>query len=544
MARGSAIGVPVALPHGDGPNSPAWTSANLLKSSDYLTEKVFDAAGNLYEASSFVGTINIGGTTLQSKGLFDAYVAKYSSTGALLWLRQLGSSTDESIDGICLDAAGNVYVAGGFTSSLAIGNGVMLNGRGFATSFLSFVIRYSSQGTPTWAQQNSNFTSANSSAQKVNVDAAGNVVVLGGFDNDLTIGNTTIETTAFATYGTYIATFSSAGVPQSLIRAYEYLLLPSPAINLIYLPTAVIAKAGAVYVVSQFVPDAVFNTNTTLHSRGGVDVLIAKYTPSGVLEWVQQFGGADDDFGLAAEVDAAGNVYMGGAFNSAISFGATTLTSKGKLDGYLTKYSPQGAPLWIRSFGNSGIDIVFEVGLDAGDNPYLTGQFQNQVILPPVSFTAVGSTDALVAAYTPQGQVRWVHSAGGAGDTGAGSMGFDAQGDILVTGYFYDSCSFGSIKLNTSGSLEHFVARLHDPTVVPTKSLKGLYPNPATDLVHLDGLLPGASLQIIDVLGRVVREITLTPAATFSVRGLAAGLYIVRATDAQGERFQSRLEVE
>ncbi|MBG8553680.1 T9SS type A sorting domain-containing protein [Hymenobacter guriensis] len=527
--------------------APSWESARLVGLGSLSVDKVFDAAGNLYDAGYFTETITIGGTTLKSKGAIDVYLAKFSPTGALLWVRQLGTANDELIYGICLDAANNVYLTGTFTASLDLGNGVKLTGNSNPYNFFAFVLRYSSQGIAEWAQQNSSNDYAAAFANKASVDAAGNVVVIGLFSASLTIDNATITTSPFTT-AFFLATFSSSGVLQSLVRVVEYPSLPSPVLNVVYIPTAVVAKAGAVYIVCQYAGGPVFDTGTTFESEGVNDIFVAKYTTSGSLEWVQKFGGPSIDIAWEAQVDEAGNVYIAGYFEDSISAGDITLTSNGQQDGFLAKYSPQGKPLWVRSFGSSGIDAALGLELDAAGNPFITGQFQGEVAFPPFSVTTPG-TNALVAAYTPQGVVRWVQSAGGNGQVAAGSIGFDKQGDILVVGSCYGECSIGSTTLTSWDAYGGiFVARLRNNLPLATAAAlplpQGLYPNPATNLVHLPGLPTGTNVQVVDALGRIVRQAPLSPATTISVQGLAPALYILRATTAQGQKFAGRVVVE
>ena len=63
-------------------------------------------------------------------------------------------------------------------------------------------------------------------------------------------------------------------------------------------------------------------------------------------------------------------------------------------------------------------------------------------------------------------------------------------------------------------------------------------------MVHLPALLLGTRVQLLDGLGWVVRETAGGTAAQVSVRGLAPGLYALRATDAQGRPCAGRMAVE
>ena len=75
------------------------------------------------------------------------------------------------------------------------------------------------------------------------------------------------------------------------------------------------------------------------------------------------------------------------------------------------------------------------------------------------------------------------------------------------------------------------------------------YPNPATDAVTLAADLATAGLvriELLDVLGRPVRQQTLTAPAgalrqTLDLRGLAAGVYVLRLTPPTGPATSRRV---
>ena len=72
-----------------------------------------------------------------------------------------------------------------------------------------------------------------------------------------------------------------------------------------------------------------------------------------------------------------------------------------------------------------------------------------------------------------------------------------------------------------------------------TANSVALYPNPATATVRLSGLTAPA-LAFYDATGRLARTASRTADGTYDVRGLAPGLYAMRA----GGRGVGRLVVE
>ncbi|MGZ5397942.1 MAG: SBBP repeat-containing protein [Mycobacterium sp.] len=64
---------------------------------------------NVYISGETYGSL---GGVNATPGYADAWLAKYSATGALRWKRQLGTSGTEFSEGVATDANGNVYISG------------------------------------------------------------------------------------------------------------------------------------------------------------------------------------------------------------------------------------------------------------------------------------------------------------------------------------------------------------------------------------------------------------------------------------------------
>src|SRR5262249_55862934 len=73
-------------------------------------------AGNLYGPGLFEKTGDFdpgpGIVNLTSVGSSDVFVAKFDSTGQLIWVRRVGGDSYDEADDIALDDQGNVYIAG------------------------------------------------------------------------------------------------------------------------------------------------------------------------------------------------------------------------------------------------------------------------------------------------------------------------------------------------------------------------------------------------------------------------------------------------
>ena len=87
-----------------------------------LSERGYAAAtddqGDVYVAGRFDDLTDFdpgsGSLELDTAGGSDAFVAKYTSAGHLVWARALGGPVAEEAKALAVDSAGNVYVAGWF----------------------------------------------------------------------------------------------------------------------------------------------------------------------------------------------------------------------------------------------------------------------------------------------------------------------------------------------------------------------------------------------------------------------------------------------
>ncbi|KAF0175877.1 MAG: peptidase domain protein [Limisphaerales bacterium] len=173
---------------------------------DSATAVAADAAGNVYLAGVFAtATANFdGGLALGNEGGFDAFLARFDSTGGLQWVRQLGGAQDARANGVAVDAAGNAYVAGEFTGAL------QLPGTNLSTTVSDqnlFVARFSPAGGVDWARQAGG--ALQDSARAVTVRGT-NVFLAGYFSGVATIGPDTLSSVG-NTFDAFLARLDTNG---------------------------------------------------------------------------------------------------------------------------------------------------------------------------------------------------------------------------------------------------------------------------------------------------------------------------------------------
>jgi hypothetical protein len=147
-----------------------------------------DQAGNVYVPNFIDSPINFGSISLTNTATYDAFVAKYNSSGVIQWARMAGGTNlgvyNAYLDN-ALDSAGNVY-AGGALSSAAGGN----NG-----SPVAVIAKYSPAGTLQWAYTASGppASPVSSMVVKCAVDSSNNCFLAGWYQPTNTFGTNVLQ---------------------------------------------------------------------------------------------------------------------------------------------------------------------------------------------------------------------------------------------------------------------------------------------------------------------------------------------------------------
>src|SRR5262249_26201036 len=108
-----------------------------------------DASGNVVITGQLQGRADFGGGALYSAGGSDVFIAKYSSSGAHLWSKSLGSTSTDTGYGIGVDSSGNVFVIGIFQGTVDFGGGGLTSAGGSDI----FLAKYSSSGAHLWSKR-------------------------------------------------------------------------------------------------------------------------------------------------------------------------------------------------------------------------------------------------------------------------------------------------------------------------------------------------------------------------------------------------------
>ncbi len=222
-----------------------------------------------------------------------------------------------------------------------------------------------------------------------------------------------------------------------------------------------VTSTGNVVVAGEFA-DTIDLGGGVLTSAGQSDIFLAMYSPTGEHLWSRRFGGAQRDYVAGVGVDSAGDVIFAGGFQGTVDFGGSSpLVSAGGFDTVVAKYAANaGAHVWSRRLGGASGDGAQGLAVDALGNAIVVGWFEGTANFGGSSFTSAGLDDVFVAKYAAvDGNHWWSQRYGGTEGDVVQDVVTDSSGDVFVTGLFNGNASFGGTVLQSAGQSDIFVAK-------------------------------------------------------------------------------------
>jgi len=214
-----------------------------------------------------------------------------------------------------------------------------------------------------------------------------------------------------------------------------------------------------IYVVGSFT-ETIYLDSLSFTGNGSADFVIAKYNSEGVLQWAKSAGGIDLDGGMSI-ICSDSLLFVGGEYRDSVYFDTTLLisNSNGYSDIFLACLDLDGNYQWIKTAGGIEWDVSRGITIDEESNIFLTGIYMNTAYFGDTSITSNGSSNAFIAKYDKNGQLKWVRSMGGSGDAWGRSV-IISNNEIYVKGHFDGTAQFGPFSLNCQYDSDYFICKL------------------------------------------------------------------------------------
>ncbi len=233
-------------------------------------------------------------------------------------------------------------------------------------------------------------------------------------------------------------------------------------------PVTAVDSAGNTFVFGTFTGTLTLGAKSVV-GVGPFDLFLAKVDATGTVLWVHGYGSYSFANGVA--VDASGNVYVSGRFESDLDFGGGTDAgnygnSYAKTNGFLAKFDGDGNYVWSQEVGNgSGNEILTGIVVDGLGGVAVVGGLQGSVTFAASdggtqTVTSAGSNDILVLKVSEGGVFQWAARFGDGSDQEASSISADAAGNFYVGAYGSGTLDLGAAGTLSATSYDNFLLKL------------------------------------------------------------------------------------
>ncbi len=182
-------------------------------------------------------------------------------------------------------------------------------------------------------------------------------------------------------------------------------------------------------------------------------------------QWAQRAGGRGTGVSYDLVTDDEGNSYLTGYITETAHFGDIELEmiEADDYDVFIAKIDKDGNWLWAQRAGGVRNDEAFAVDIDQEGNVYITGWFWETIQFGDIELVGERGRDIYVAKLNSEGEWVWARQVHGPGygQSKANGITTDNEGDIYITGEHSGAISFGDIKLDPIRYSDNiFVAKL------------------------------------------------------------------------------------
>jgi hypothetical protein len=299
-----------------------------------------DGSNNVVVVGGFQGTLDFGnGVVLTGHSAIqsDIYLAKFNSSGGIVWAHNYSGTTNnaQTVYDVDADSSGNIVMTGSFQSTVdfcAPGPACRLTAANNPVSGPSndaFIAKYTAGGVAVWAKSFGESQGAEQVGQAVAFDGAGNILATGYAGGDLDFGTG----------------------------------------------------------VSRFI--------------GALDLYVVKIASDGTTTWANRYGAVGyDQYAYDLAVDPSNNVLVAGKTSGPVDYGGGPLAnpdgSTGRTNALTLKLSSAGDFFWAKSFGDSWLQSSRAVASDSSANSIFAGVFASTVDFGTGPLSSPGpSTDCI-----------------------------------------------------------------------------------------------------------------------------------------------------
>jgi hypothetical protein len=344
-------------------------------SSDAARVMRVEPSGNVYLAGSTTSTTGIASSgayqTVYGGGIDDAFLAKFNTSGQLIWSTYFGGIDHDIAEALTIDRDTNVLISGHTSSPGSIATAGAY-GTSYNGNFDVFIAKFDSAGTLKWGSYFGD--SGVDEAYGMVTDTLGDIYVTGGTTSLAGISTPGSHQTAFAGYQDgFLSKFNATGTSllwSTYFGGQDNDFGTAIAVN----------KYGTVFFGGTTTSSSgIASTGAYQTSPASFDEsFMASFSPSGVRLWSTYYGGIDVDYITALIIDNNSDLFFSGTTNSP-SLATTgsyqfTLSSPGYYDAYFAQFTASGQRVLCTYFGGESDEFGTGIAKDSKGRIYLGGE--------------------------------------------------------------------------------------------------------------------------------------------------------------------------
>ncbi len=336
-------------------------------------------------SSSGIATTGAYQTSYDGKvaSYYDAYLAKFSNAGKLIWGTYFGGDSTDGGDGVAVDPGGNVYIVGQTNSGSGIATAgayqISYGGSAYSGAGDAFLAKFNSSGAVVWSTY---YGGKNiDEGERVATDALGNIYFSGITSSSSNVATTGAYQTSFSgvTDG-FLVKFNNSGSLQWATyfggSATDYADgVCTDRSNNVYMTGSTRSSSGIASTGS-------FLTSLT----GSSEAFLAKFNTNGKIQWSTYYGDGNLCTGSSVATDTFQNVYMAGSTTSYYglatpgayqTYNYSTYGTNSNDNALVVKFNGSGSRLWATYYGGNHADGAYSIAADDSGDIYFTGEVES-----------------------------------------------------------------------------------------------------------------------------------------------------------------------
>jgi len=337
---------------------------------DIANDVYIDTSLNIFLAGYTFSPTGITDSLGHQDSLFgesDAFIAKFSEAGNLIWSSYLGGDSTDIGAKLSTDFNGNVYLSGHTNSPNNISNNGFqstLNGENDG-----FVAKFDSLGVLNW----SSYIGGSNDDKATSVAYGDTSIYISGYSYsaDFPLTANTFQNSINGVKDGFISRISNDG---NLMWSTFYGGEKSDNVQNVKVFNNNIYFVGTTNSDSSIANLQAFQST----KNDSTDAFIGKFDNSGNLLWSTYFGGNDNDLGVDLFFELDSNLYVvGTTFSTDLPFIDTAnsyqKTLNGTSDLFITKITKDGQNYWSTYYGGDSLEQAKSIAVYGNSSVYVVG---------------------------------------------------------------------------------------------------------------------------------------------------------------------------